>query len=300
VNAAVRLLERATASVVGIHASVPQDHPSVAVGLGSDRRGTGTLISEDGLILTVNYVVMGARSLIVTLSDSRQYDGRIVAQDFLSNLALVKVEASGLPAAQVASSKECVAGQDVFTVTSTGDESRRADSGIISYIGPFDALWEFMLDRCIISSAMNFGFGGAPLFNAKGEVIGVAYLSMTEVGRSLLAIPTELFIEARDELLAHGRRVSVRPWAWFGLLSYVLREHIVVAGLLPGGPADKAGLKQGDVILAIDDQEVNDRRALYQALRAHQPGEPVSFKVFRDNKVETLKLKGIRIEDYFG
>jgi serine protease Do len=299
-NGAVHLLEEVAASVVGIHASVPGEHPSVAVGLGADRRGSGTLISSDGLVLTVNYVVMGARKLIVTLTNGAQYDARIVAQDFTSNLALVRIDAHAqLPYLAAVSSKDCVLGQDAFIVASTGNEGRRADSGLVSYIGPFDALWEFVLERCVMVSAMNLGFGGAPVCNTKGQVFGVSYLSMAEVGRSVLAIPSECFLEARDELVSQGRRVSARPWAWLGLLSYTLREHVVVAGLLPGAPAEKAGLKQGDVILAIDGQGLNERRALYDALRSRQPGERVSLRIFRDNKVHTLEVHAIGIEDYF-
>jgi len=300
VNASVYLLEKVAASVVGLHASVPQEHPSVAVGLGTDRRGSGALVSADGLILTVNYVVMGARRVIVTLTNGAQYDGQVAAQDFTSNLALVRITAGQpLPYLAVASSKDCVLGQEAFIVASTGNETRRADSGVVSYIGPFDALWEFVLERCVMLSAMNLGFGGAPVCNAKGEIFGVSYLSMAEVGRSVLAIPSECFLEARDELVSQGRRVSARPWAWLGLLSYTLREHVVVAGLLPGAPAEKAGLKQGDVILAIDGQGLSERRALYHALRSRRPGEAVSLRIFRDNKVHTLEVQGIRVEDYF-
>jgi S1-C subfamily serine protease len=269
--------------------------------LGADRRGSGTLISAEGLVLTVNYVVMGARRLIVTLTDGTQYDGRIAAQDFTSNLALVKIEPSAqLPHLRITSSRDLVPGQDAFIVASTGNEARRADSGLVSYIGPFDALWEFVLERCVMVSAMNLGFGGAPVCNVKGELFGVSYLSMAEVGRAVLAIPTECFLDVRDELVSQGRRVSARPWAWLGLLSYTLREHVVVAGLLPGGPAEKAGLKQGDVILAIDGQGLSERRALYEALRSRQPGEALNLRIFRDNKVHTLEVAGIRVEDYFG
>jgi S1-C subfamily serine protease len=300
VNASVYLLDRVSATVVGIHSSVPESHPSTAVGLGTDRRGSGILVSADGLILTVNYVIMGAQSVIVTLTSGEQYQARIAAQDFRSGLALLKIEASNLPYLEPVSSETCVLGQDVFTVASVGNEGRRADSGIITYLGPFDALWEFVLDRCVMTSAVNFGVGGGPLCNNKGNLIAITYLNMTDIGRSILAIPSEYFIAVRDELIRYGKRVSATPRAWLGLLSYTLREHVIIAGVMPGGPSDKAGLKQGDMVLAVDGRDVTERRAFYDALWSHPPGERVNFKILRNNQVQTIEVPGIPIEDYFG
>ena len=299
-NASVYLLDRVSATVVGIHASVPESHPSTAVGLGTDRRGSGILVSADGLVLTVNYVVMGAQSVIVTLTTGEQHQARIAAQDFRSGLALLKIEASNLPYLEPVSSETCVLGQDVFTVASVGDEARRADSGIITYLGPFDALWEFVLDRCVMTSAVNFGVGGGPLCNNKGNLIAITYLNMTDIGRSILAIPSEYFTGVRDELIRYGKRVSAAPRAWLGLLSYTLREHVIIAGVMPGGPSDKAGLKQGDMVLAVDGHDVTERRAFYDAVWSHRPGERINFKILRNNQVRTIEVPGIRIEDYFG
>ncbi|MGD0073892.1 MAG: S1C family serine protease [Candidatus Binataceae bacterium] len=299
-NASVYLLDRVSATVVGIHASVPESHPSTSVGLGSDRRGSGILVSADGLILTVNYVVMGAQSVIATLTTGEQYQARIAAQDFRSGLALLKIEASNLPYLECVSSETCALGQDVFTVASVGDESRRADSGIITYLGPFDALWEFVLDRCVMASAVNFGVGGGPLCDNKGRLVAITYLNMTDIGRSILAIPSEYFSAVRDELTRFGKRVSAPPRAWLGLLSYTLREHVIIAGVMPGGPSDKAGLKQGDMVLAVDGHDVTERRAFYDAVWSHRPGERVRFKILRNNQVQTIEVPGIRIEDYFG
>ncbi len=299
-NASVYLLDKVSATTVGIHCSVPENHPSTAVGLGTDRRGSGILVSSDGLILTVNYVVMGARSVIVTLTGGHQYQARIAAQDFSSGLALLKIEAADLPYLDAVSSETCVLGQDVFTVSSAGNEARRADSGIITCLGPFDALWEFVLDRCLMTSAVNFGVGGGPLCNNKGELVGITYLNLTDVGRSILAIPSEYFSANRDELLRHGRRISATPRAWVGLLSYTLREHVIIAGVMPGGPSEKAGLKQGDVVLTVGGRDISERREFYHALWSHRPGQRVSFKIMRNSQVRTIEIPGIGIEEYFG
>jgi len=300
VNSSVFLLDRVSAAVVGIHSSVPESHPSTAVGLGTDRRGSGILIGADGLILTVNYVIMGAQSVIVTLTTGEQHQARIAAQDFRSGLALLKIEAANLPYLEPVSSETCTLGQDVFTVASVGNEGRRADSGIVTYLGPFDALWEFVLDRCVMTSAVNFGVGGGPLCDNKGNFVAITYLNMTDIGRSILAIPSEYFMTIRDELIRYGKRISAAPRAWVGLLSYTVREHVIVAGVMPGGPSDKAGIKQGDMVLAIDGHDISERRAFYDALWSHRPGERVNFKILRNNQVQTIEVPGIPIEDYFG
>ena len=147
---------------------------------------------------------------------------------------------------------------------------------------------------------LNFGVGGGPLCNNKGELVGITYLNLTDVGRSILAIPSEYFTANRDELLRHGRRISTTPRAWMGLLSYTVRDHVIIAGVMPGGPSDKAGLKQGDVVLAVGGRDINERRAFYDALWSHQPGERVSFKIMRNSQVRTIEIPGIGIEEYFG
>ena len=83
------------------------------------------------------------------------------------------------------------------------------------------------------------------------------------------------------------------------MLSYTLRDHVVIAGVMPGGPGQKAGLQQGDMVISIDDTDVNDRRALYEALRNHRPGENINLKVLRNNRVYQLDIPAIRAEDYF-
>lgn len=278
---------------------VPANHVSAAVGLGTDRRGTGVLLSADGLILTVNYILMGAQSAIVTLSSGDQFQARVVAQDYQSGLGLVKIDGKKLAFLTAVSSEHCFLGQDVFTVASVGSESRRADSGIISYLGPFDALWEFVLDRCIMTSAMNLGLSGGPICNAKGEIVGIAYLGLMEIGRSLLGIPAEYYLAARDELLRHGRQVSAPPRAYIGVLSYTVHDHVVIAGLMPGAPGEKAGLKQGDVVLAVDGCEISERRTLYKALCSRRPGDRLNFTILRNNQVQSIEIPGITAEDYF-
>lgn len=299
-NGSLPLLQRVTEATVGIRSQIPPSHNSAAVGLGTDRRAGGVLIDPEGLILTVNYALIGAQSLIVTLAGGEQRQGWVMAQDWISGLGLVRIEGQHLPFLKLVSSANCTLGQDVFVVSAVGRQERRADSGIITYLGPFDAVWEYQIDRCLMASAMNFGVGGGALCNAKAEMVALSYLSPSEIGRSVLAIPSEHFLDARDELLTHGHRLNPAPRPWLGLLAYTLRDHVVIAGVMPGGPSDKAGLKPGDVVLEVDGQSIAERRAFYIALWNRAPGDILSVKVFRNNQVQDLAVRGIRVEEYFG
>jgi len=177
-----------------------------------------------------------------------QYDMKAVG-----DIGLLKIDRNKLASVEVVSSEKCVVGQEAFTVSSLGGEKRCADCGIITYLGPFDAVWEFMLDKCVsvTASSLNIGMSGGPICNLQAQVVGISYLNFADLSRAILAIPGECFILSRDELVRHGRRVSVPSRLWLGVLSYTLREHVVIAGVMPGSPGEKAGLKQGDVVLIL-------------------------------------------------
>jgi S1-C subfamily serine protease len=120
-----------------------------------------------------------------------------------------------------------------------------------------------------------------------------------EIGRFSLAIPSDYFLDARDAFLG-GRRTLAGTRAWLGIFCYAVKEHVVIAGLLPGGPGEQAGLKAGDVILAVDGQEVGDRRSLYRLLWTHRSGEAVTLKIFRGRELRTVTVASGDVEEFFG
>ncbi len=298
-NASVRLLERTLPATVHVQVTVPEVHPSASV-LGTERSGSGVLIDEDGLILTVNYVVLGGRDVRVTTFDGRAVRAEVVAQDFASGIALVQATGGDFPAVPVADGSPPLAvGDDTFIVASVGDAARRASAGGVTALEHFDANWEYALERAIFASAMNPGLGGGPLLDRHGSVVGVVSLNLNAIGRFSLAIPVEHYVGHRDELLRHGRRTTRPSRAWLGLFCYVLRGHVVVAGLLDGGPAAAAGLEQGDVVLAVDDQAVHTRRELYERLWDRRAGEEVRVRVFRDDASRTVVVASANVEEFF-
>lgn len=297
-NASVKLVELVAPATVALKAEVPEEHPSTAI-LGTERLGSGVVIDPSGLILTVNYVVLGARSVEVSLLDDTTVEAKIAAQDFASGLAVIDMGSKGLAALKLCPSSELQLGQEIFIVAAAAENKRRANDGAVSSLGPFDAYWEYSLERAVITTAMNPGFGGAPVLDALGRVIGIISLDLNEVGRFTLAIPTDPYIEHRDELLRHGRRITRPSRAWIGFYCYTFREHVVIAGVLPGAPGEQAGLKAGDVVLSVDGQRIIGRRELYTYLWAHRPGELISFRVFRNNEVKQVAVPSGNAEEFF-
>ena len=158
-------------AVVNLHALVPKAHPSSRI-LGNERMGSGVVVDASGLILTVNYVVMGAQTVDVGFLKGRRVKAEVVAQDFDVGLALVRVKRQGLTAVPLADG-DVSCGDPVIAVASTGPQERRIGGGLVTYLGEFEAYWEYLLDRGIVSSVPNPGFGGGGLFSMTGAILGV-------------------------------------------------------------------------------------------------------------------------------
>lgn len=297
-NASLKLLQSVLPTSVGLRVTIPEAHASAQI-LGTDRMGSGTLIDASGIVLTVNYIAIGADTIEVTLVDETRVRGQVIAQDFFSGLTAIKIPGSGHPAVPWAGGDGLRTGQDVFIVGSAGGSQRRVNSGAISSLAPFDAFWEFHLERAILTTAMNPGLGGGGLFSNRGELVGVISLDLNEVGRYTLGIPVDHFFTHRDELLRYGKRVSRPPRAWVGFYCYMLREHVVIAGVLPGTPGERGGLRPGDVVLSVDDVPVAVRCDLYQRVWEHRPGDLIRFHVFRDDAVVQVEVQGTDVEQFF-
>lgn len=290
-DASVDLVKHVLPSVVHIHTEVPSAHPSARI-LGDERMGTGTVVGRDGLILTVNYVVMGGKTINVTFERGRSQRAEIIAQDFDIGLAVLKVKRQGLPTPPLESSETLTRGTPVFALASLGARERRVAGGVVTYLGEFEEYWEYLLERGIVSSAANPGFGGGPLFTLLGQMVGVVSLNLNEIARNSLSIPIEYYEKSRNELLRYGRVLSRPQRAWLGVFAHPLDEGIVVAGVVPNGPGARSGVQEGDVIVALDSQEVPTRKELYLNLWRHGPGDQIALQVLRDNELRVVHVTG--------
>ncbi len=297
-DASVELVKHLLHTVVNIHAKAPRDHPSSRI-LGDERMGSGVVVDATGLILTVNYVVMGAETIMVATNGGRRARAEVVAQDFEVGLAVLRIKRHGLTVASLGSCDTLDRGDEVVAIATTAPQERRASGGVVTYLGEFEAYWEYLLDRGIVSSAANPGFGGGGLFTLTGGLVGVVSLNLNEIARNSLSIPVEYYRRHEQELLRYGRVVSRPRRAWLGIFAHTLEDGVVIAGLVPQGPADRGGLKEGDVIVSINTAQVSSRRDFYMALWSHEPGERLEFEVMRDTKLKRIAATGGDRADFF-
>ena len=297
-DAPVEFVKALLPSIVHIHVTVPRQHPSARI-LGDERMGSGLIVDAAGLILTVTYVVMGASTVEVAPLKGRRMRAEVLAQDFEVGLALLRVKRQGLPAATLLQGASLERGESVVAVASTGVQEVRVSGGIVTYLGEYEEYWEYLLDRGIVSTAPNPGLGGGGLFTMSGRAVGVIYLNLNEVARSSLAIPVDFYREHADELLRYGRVVSRPRRAWLGVFAHAIEDGVIIAGIVPGGPGDKGGLREGDLIVSLNAQEVSTRRDLYMCLWRHEPGERLTLEVMRDNSVRRVEITGGDRAEFF-
>jgi serine protease Do len=293
-NGHLGLIHAIIPTTVDLQVLVPEDHPSTR-NLGSERTGSGTIVDPDGYILTVNYVVTGASSITATLADGEHYSADIVEQDLDSGVALLKIPARGLPFLKPAADA-AVLGQASLIVASSGNNERKVSGGYVTSLDPYDGHWEYMLDRTIRVTAPNPGFGGGTLANFKAELMGVVSLNLAEVGKFSLAIPIDYY-SANETAFKQHRLISNRPW--LGFYPQLFAGHIVIGGIVPGGPADQSGLKEGDIILEVERAQIRSRRQLYQELWKKRTGERISLRVLRNETgIEINVIGGDRRDRY--
>lgn len=278
----------AAASVAFLRASIPAAHPSAGI-LGEERTGAGVAVTPEHL-LTAHYLVLGAAAAEVVGVDGRKRPASRVALDHESGLALLTVEGAGFAPARLAADEELRPGDPVFMLTCTGDEERRGASGHVSFAGPFEAFWEYMLDRAVMTTIVNPGLAGGPLLDRRGRVAGIVSLGLAAVGRYSLAIPTRLFLERRARLES-GEPVPVpERRAWIGFYPQASADGVAISGVVPGGPADSAGLQRGDLLVSVDGHAVRGLRPLYRTLWRKGPGATVGMQVLREEAIHVVEV----------
>lgn len=285
----------ASASVAYVRAVIPGSHPSAAI-LGEERMGAGVAVSGEH-VLTAHYVVLGASSVELVGLDGRTRDVASVTLDHESGLALLTSRRGGLEPARLGGERPLRPGEPVFLLTCTGEKERRGASGHVSFVGPFEAFWEYMLDEAIMTTMVNPGLAGGPLFDGQSRVAGVVSLGLAAVARFSLAIPIELFSERRERMERGDLPPPAERRAWLGFYPQAGDDGIAITGVVPRGPADAAGLERGDLLVSVDGQAIHGLRQLYTILWTRTPGDVVGMQVLRDDHMQVVQaVAGDRYE----
>ncbi len=253
-------LDRALESVVTLEARVPHDAYTAGI-LGVERAGAGVVIGEEGLVLTIGYLVTEADLVILTTNDGRSIPAHALGFDFATGFGLVHaLEPLNLPALPIGDSRT-LKPDDAVIVAGGGGRAHATKAKIVAR-EPFAGYWEYALDEALFTAPAHPHWSGAALIGPHGDLLGVGSLQVEQaIGRDRtrtvnMMVPAELLAPVKDDLL-HGRSsLPARPW--LGLYAQESGQNVVVVGVAAGGPADRAEVRAGDVIVAVNGCAVDD------------------------------------------
>ncbi len=284
-------IERIMRSVVAVRATIPED-AFTAGSLGTRREGSGIVIRENGLILTIGYLITEAEDVWLTLQDGRVVPAHPMAYDQESGFGLVQALGPlDLPAVPLGYSAKAQVGEPVVIVDGTGDYVQAA----IVAKQEFAGYWEYLLDEAIFISPAHPSWGGAGLFDAEGTLLGVGSLRLqmsqrNEVTDINMVVPIDILRPILDDLLNRGE-IDREPRPWLGAFSAESDGEVVVMSVAEGSPAAQGGLKRGDVISEIRDGEVDGLADFYRKVWSSGPaGAPIPMRVLRDGREAWLRI----------
>jgi S1-C subfamily serine protease len=288
-------LDRALSSLVGLHSSLPPDAHSAET-LGIERAGNGVLI-DDGLVLTIGYLITEAETVWLHLGDGRVVAGHPLGIDTVSGFGLVqalgRIDLDPLP---LGSSAAADIG-DRVVVGGAGGRTRSLASHIVAR-QEYAGYWEYLVDEAIFTYPAHPNWGGTGLISSGGELIGIGSLQLEREREGKaehvnMVVPIDLLKPALDDLRKFGR-VNKPSRPWLGMYSTEIDNRIVVIGISSKGPAARAELKAGDVILAINGEKISSQSAFYRKLWALGPaGVDVPLTVYHEGVTFDVVLTSI-------
>jgi len=264
--------------------------------------GSGVLISNDGYLVTNSHVVDGAENVRVVLPDHREFDAKVVGQDTRTDLALLKIDGSDLPTLSFAPSKKPDVGDIVFAIGNPFGVGQTVTMGIVSATGRGNLGIEDYEDFIQTDAAINPGNSGGALVNVKGELVGINTAIIGSGGNDGVgfAIPVQMMDQVVSQLRDHGHVVRGYIGAYVQDLTPEIATALnlsqvsggaLISDLTADGPGAKAGLKRGDVVVAMNGEPISDARRLRLKIAETAPGTAVDLKVNRAGQEVNLTLK---------
>jgi serine protease Do len=306
-QAQIEALTRAHSSVVGIRV-VSAEGARSAETLGRQRRGSGVLIGEDGLILTIGYLMLEAEQIEIVTPDNKVLPARPVAYDLATGFGLLRPllplpATSGMSVVPLGNAAGLSDGEALMAVTG-GQREQEGDISMTQLVSKraFSGNWEYHIDTALFTSppvmASGGNHSGAPLFNQQGELIGIGSLLVSDAsGKNRNDMPGNMFVpvDLLQPILAEMQQSgtsgkSRRPW--LGLTSNDQNGKVQIVRVSKDSPAQEAGMRAGDVVLAVDDAKVASLEDFYKKIwNRAAPDSEVTLQVQQGDEVKTLVLK---------
>jgi S1-C subfamily serine protease len=287
-------LEHAFNAVVGLRAIIPSD-AYTAETLGTERAGNGVFI-DNGLVLTIGYLITEAETLWLNLADGRSVPGHVLGYDQETGFGLVQALAKlDMPKLDIGRSAASSIGERVV-VAGAGGRQRSVAARIVAK-QEFAGYWEYVLDEAIFTAPSHPNWGGTALIGPAGDLIGIGSLQLQHaVGKDEaqninMIVPIDLLNPILDDLMKFGRR-NAPPRPWLGLYATEVENRLVVVGLADRGPAKRADLRTGDIVLSVAGKEVRDLASFFRRVWAQgAAGVEVPVSVYRDGETLDVKVK---------
>ena len=281
-------LDHVLSAVVGLRATAPND-AFTAGALGTEREGSGVVIGDDGLLLTMGYLITEAETVWLTSADGRAVPGHALAFDGETGFGLVQpLGKLDLPKLEIGDSSALSLGEQVL-FASAGGRRRAIETKIVGR-QEFAGYWEYLLDEALFIAPAHPFWGGGALIGRDAKLLGVGSLILQQgdnKGRRHdmnMIVPIGILPPILDDLRRYGQ-VNRPPRPWLGVYAMEDDETVVIGGIADGGPAERAGLRTGDHVLAVEDEEVTDLAGLWRGVWACGPaGSRVTLMVQRDER----------------
>ncbi len=285
-------LERALSSMVGVHSIIPPD-AFTAEALGVERAGNGVIIG-DGLVLTIGYLITEAETVWLHCADDQVIQGHALGFDYETGFGLVQMLGRlNLPSLPLGSSAAAQTGDRVVLAGAGG--RTRSLAGRIVAKQEFAGYWEYLLNEVMFTNPAHPNWGGTGLISAQGELIGIGSLQLEREREGKnehlnMVVPIDLLKPILDDLRKFGRaNRPVRPW--LGVYSTEIEDKVVVVGIAAKGPAARAEMKTGDVVLAVAGEKVSSLAQFYRHVWAlGNAGVEVPLTLYRDGDTFDVRV----------
>ncbi len=291
-------LNRANASVVGVQVMAAAGARSAET-LGRERSGSGVVIGPDGLVLTIGYLLLEADTVQITTQDNKTLPARTVAYDLATGFGLLRplLPMRGVAPVPLGSHNDATTGEAMMVAT--GGEDGDVNMTQLVSKRAFSGYWEYHIESALFTSPPVGNHSGAPLFNQRGELLGIGSLFVMDAmggNRRLpgnMFVPVDLLKPILAELQQTGSsKPSRRPW--LGLTSSEQGGRVQVVRVNKDSPAQAAGLQPGDVVLAVDGAKVATLEAFYKQVWQHaNPDDEIQLTVLQGAEIKTLTLKAV-------